>query len=64
MDEAVMLESIVEAAIVAMRDGLNLRQLMIFINAEYKGEANYTPKVRNIEGIRAKFAELRMKHTL
>ncbi|XP_022091473.1 uncharacterized protein LOC110979734 [Acanthaster planci] len=63
MDEVLMLEAIVEAAIIAMQDGLNLRQLMLFINAEYKSEADYTPKVRNFEGICAKFEELRARHT-
>ncbi|XP_038064558.1 uncharacterized protein LOC119734969 [Patiria miniata] len=63
-DEVVMLEAIVEAAIQAMKNGLNLRQLMIFINAEYKGEADFTPKVRDFEGICAKFEELKRKHII
>ncbi|XP_038064557.1 uncharacterized protein LOC119734967 [Patiria miniata] len=63
MDEVVMLEAIVEAAILAMKDGLNLRQLMIFINADYKGEANFTSKVRDFEGICTKFEQLKLQHT-
>ena len=63
LDEVAMLKAIVEAAINDIEDGLDLRQLMIFINADIQDEQLVgVPKVRNYEGILAKFEEIKQQH--
>ncbi len=61
LDEVAMLKAIVDAAINDIEDGLELRQLMIFVNAEIQDEQLVgEPKVRNFEGICAKFEEIKI----
>ncbi|XP_022091472.1 uncharacterized protein LOC110979733 [Acanthaster planci] len=62
--EVEMLEILVEAAILAMGDGLNLTQMMVFINGKYKAEGKCEPQTRNFKEICAKFDQLKSKHTV
>ena len=58
-----MLDAIVGAAFVAMNSSLNLRNLMIFIHADHKGEAHCQPKKkREFEKLFRTFQDLKFKY--